>query len=68
MRGEGIDDRSIVHGQFGFGAEAVTNALREQRFDLARSRGGRDRIALRGQPLGNGLQVGGVGPIDGDHQ
>ncbi len=65
---ECVDDRSIVHRQFGFGAEAVPDALCEQRLEIAHSRSGRHRIALRGQPFGDGLQVGGVGPIDGDHE
>ena len=63
-----LDHRPIVHRQFGFRAEAVPNALRQQRFDIARVGRRRHGVALRGQPLPDRLQVGGVGAVDGDHQ
>ncbi len=68
MRGQRVDDGPVVNGQFGFGAEAVPNTLRQQRFDIARGRRERDGMALGRQPLTDRLQVRGVGAVDGDHQ
>ena len=55
---------TIVNGEFGFGDEAVPNALRQKRFDIAGGRCQRDGLALGGQPLPDGRQIGGVGAVD----
>ena len=68
MRRQRLDDRPIVDGEFGFGDESVPNALRQKRFDVPRGRRRCDGMTLARQPLPDGLQVGGVGAVHGDHQ
>ena len=46
VRRQCLDDGPIVNGEFGFGDEAVPNALRQKRFDIAGGRCQRDGLAL----------------------
>ena len=68
MRGQRVDQLPVVHREFGDRPEAMPDALGQQRFDVARGRRQRHGMALRGQPVADGAQVGGVGAVHGDDE
>ncbi len=64
----GLDQSPIVDGEFGFGAESMSNPLGEKRSHIAGSRHECHGVPLCGQPLSDCLQVGRVGAVEGNHQ
>ncbi len=63
-----LDQLAVVHRQFVGGHESVPNTLGQKGFDVPGGGGHGHRMALRGQPVGDGAQVGGIGAVHRDDQ